>query len=98
MMPDEDEDVSREEGITVPTGVEPLDSELDAMSWEFLGSRYAGPRFTEWPIDRRLHAYLLHRGLTNVADDGTLCAALLDRVMANIAAARDKGTLPSPSP
>jgi hypothetical protein len=78
----------------VPAGVESLASELDAMAWEFLGSQYAGPSFTEWPIDQRLHAYLLHRGLTSIADDGTLCAALLDRVMANIAAARHNGTLP----
>lgn len=77
--------------------VESLESELDSMAWEFLGSQYAGARFAEWPIDRRLHAYLLHRGLTHIADDGSLCAQLLDRVMANIAAARDNGTLPPQS-
>jgi hypothetical protein len=78
----------------VQVGVESLESELDTMAWEFLGSQYAGARFAEWPIDRRLDAYLLHRGLTNVAENGTLCAALLDRVMANIAAARDSGMFP----
>jgi hypothetical protein len=81
----------------MPAGVESLAFELDAMAWEFLGSQYAGRRFNEWPIERRLDAYLLHRGLTNVAEDGTLCAALLDRVMVNIAAARDQGTLPPQS-
>jgi hypothetical protein len=88
-----DEGVTRPKGATVPAGVESLDSELDAMAREFLRSQYAGPRFNEWPIDRRLHAYLLHRGLTNIADNGTVCAALLERVMVNIAAARHNGML-----
>ena len=73
--------------------VEPADAELEAMAWGFLGSTYASKRFIEWPIDRRLHAYLRHQGLSSVADDGTRCAALLDRVMANIADALDSGTL-----
>jgi hypothetical protein len=73
--------------------LEPQDAELEAMAWGFLGSPYASKRFVEWPIDRRLHAYLRHQGLSNVADDGTRCAALMDRVMANIASALDSGTL-----
>jgi hypothetical protein len=77
----------------MPPAAELRDAELDAMAWGFLGSPYASNRFVEWPIDRRLHAYLRHQGLSNVADDGTLCAALLDRVMANIGRAFDSGTL-----
>jgi hypothetical protein len=73
--------------------VEPQDAELEAMAWGFLSSPYAGTRFGEWPIDRRLDAYLRHQGLSDVADDGTRCDALLDRVMANIASALDSGTL-----
>ncbi len=73
--------------------VELQDAELNAIAWGFLGSPYASNRFVEWPIDRRLHAYLRHQGLSDVADDGTRCAALLDRVMANIASALDSGTL-----
>ncbi len=69
------------------------DAELDAIAWGFLGSIYAGRYFTEWPIDRRLHAYMRHAGLRSVADDGTVSAALLDRVMANICSAVDNGTL-----
>lgn len=69
------------------------DAKLDAMAWGFLSSTYAGGHFTEWPIDRRLHAYLRHAGLRSVADDGTVFAALLDRVMANISSALDSGTL-----
>jgi hypothetical protein len=78
----------------LPAGVKSLQSELHAMAWEFLGSQYAGPRFAQWPIDQRLHAHLLHRGLTGIADDGTLFTVLLDQVMGSIAAARDSGTLP----
>lgn len=68
-------------------------AELEAIAWGFLESSYAGQYFTEWPIDRRLYAYLRHRGLRDLADDGTVCAALLDRVMANISLAADRGTL-----
>jgi hypothetical protein len=75
------------------SAVEPEDTELEEMAWGFLGSTYASKRFVEWPIDRRLHAYLRHQGLSSVADDGTRCAALLDRVMANIGPALDSGTL-----
>jgi hypothetical protein len=73
--------------------VEPQEAELDAMAWGFLGSPYASNQFAQWPIDRRLHAYLQHHGQSSVADDGTMCAALLDRVMANITSALDSGTL-----
>lgn len=67
--------------------------DLEQIAWGFLESSYAGPHFTEWPIDQRLHAYLRHKGLRDVADDGTVCAALLDRVMANISSALNSGTL-----
>lgn len=73
--------------------IELQNAELDAIAWGFLGSPYAGNLYTQWPIDRRLHAYLVHYGLGDVADDGTVAAALLNRVMANIAAALDRGTL-----
>jgi hypothetical protein len=75
--------------------VELQKAELDAIACGFLGSPYAGNLFTQWPIDRRLHAYLVHNGLSDVADNGTISAALLDRVMANFASASDSGTLRS---
>jgi hypothetical protein len=73
--------------------VEPEDAELDAVAWEFLGSPYSSERFAGWSIDRRLRAYLRHRGLSSAADDETICAALLDRVLAYIASALDRGAL-----
>ena len=74
-------------------GVALEDDELDAMAWGFIDSTYATSQFADWPIDRRLHAYLDHWGLSSVADDGTLCAALMDRVMAKIPFALDSGKL-----
>ena len=67
--------------------------QLDEIARGFLGSRYAGDRFAVWPIERRLDAYLLHCGMGSIADDGTRCAALMDRVMANIASALSSGNL-----
>ncbi|MFZ0714599.1 hypothetical protein [Mycobacterium sp.] len=69
------------------------EAKLDAIAWGFLGSIYASRCFTEWTIDRRLDAYLRREELRSVADDGTVSAALLDRVMANICSAVDNGTL-----
>jgi hypothetical protein len=71
----------------------PVGDEVDAMAWEFLGSRYCGARYANWPIDRRLDAYLRHRGLHRIADNGSRCAELLERVMDNISPALSKGTL-----
>lgn len=68
-------------------------ADLESLAWGFLGSAYAGPHFTEWSIDRRLDAYLRNEGMRDVADDGTVCAVLLDRVMANISPALNSGTL-----
>jgi hypothetical protein len=73
--------------------VEPEDTELDAMAWEFLGSVYSSEQYAGWPIDRRLDSYLRHRGLSNVADDGMISAMLLDRVLVYIASALDRGSL-----
>ncbi|WP_236591479.1 hypothetical protein [Mycobacterium heckeshornense] len=70
-----------------------MGAELEAMAWEFLRSKYCAAGYAGWPIDRRLDSYLRHCGLSNVADDGTICAALLERVMANIGSALCNGTL-----
>lgn len=79
-----------------PTGhVDLRQRQLDSIAWEFLGSEFTGQIYAGWPIDRRLGAYLLHRGLTEVANDGGACDALLDRVMANVGRALRTGVLGS---
>ena len=73
--------------------VELTRQELDAIAWRFLGSEFAGPMHADWPIDRRLDAYLQHHGPTDMLNDGSVCKALLERVMANIGPALRSGVL-----
>lgn len=70
-----------------------LDRELESISWDFLQSQFTGPVYAGWPIDRRLEVYLLRRGLTAVANSGTMSMALLEKVMANIGPALRRGVL-----
>ena len=53
--------------------VELTRQELDAIAWRFLGSEFAGPMHADWPIDRRLDAYLQHHGPTDMLNDGSVC-------------------------
>lgn len=77
-----------------PTGqADLMQRELHAIAWEFLGSEFAGEGYRGWPIDRRLQAYLVRRGLTAVADDGIICDALLEHVMTNLGPALRNGML-----
>jgi hypothetical protein len=71
--------------------------QLDAIAWEFLASEFAGQIYADWPIDRRLNAYLLHHGPAALLTDGSTYDDLLNRVMSNIGAAVRSGVLPSPS-
>ena len=66
---------------------------LDECAWAFLGSEFAGNRYLDWPIERRLEAYLRHSGQTRLADTGEKFNQLLDRVMLNFARARREGRL-----
>jgi len=78
----------------MPTGLGDLTRhELDRIAWKFLRSKFTGRIYADWPIDRRVDAYLLHHGLMNVMNDGTVYGALLDSVMANIGPALRKGVL-----
>ncbi|MGO9154217.1 hypothetical protein [Mycobacterium sp.] len=72
-------------------------SQLDATAWEFLASEFAGQIYVDWPIDRRLNAYLLHHGPAALLTDGSAYDDLLNRVMSNIGPAVRSGVLPSPS-
>lgn len=67
--------------------------ECDELSWKFLSSEFAGDAYINWPIDRRLDAYLRHHGLLDLLNDGTAYGSLLDCVMANIGPAHRRGIL-----
>ena len=69
-------------------------TELDAIAWQFLRSEFTGATHSGWPIDRRLDAYLLHHGPTELLVDGSAYNDLLDRIMANIGPALRNGVLP----
>lgn len=81
-----------------PTGhTELTRDELDLIAWRFLRSEFTEQIYADWPIDRRIDAFLLHYGPTELINDGSAYNALLERVMANIGRAVRNGVLPSPN-
>ena len=68
--------------------------QLDSIAWKFLRSEFTGQIYADWPIDRRIDAYLLHHGLTELLNDGSAYDALLECVMANVGPALRNGVLP----
>lgn len=70
--------------------------ELDAIAWRFLHSQFTSQIYADWPIDRRIDAYLVHYGPTELINDGSAYNALVDRVMANIGTALRTGVLSPP--
>lgn len=72
-------------------------AELDAIAWKFLRSEFTGQIYADWPIDRRIDAFLSHHGRTDLINDGSAYDSLLERVMANIGLALRNGVLPSPN-
>lgn len=55
-----------------------IEADVDTFARDFLDSPYAGPIYADWPLDRRLHAFLRRLG----SDDGDLCNHVLNRIMA----------------
>jgi hypothetical protein len=81
-----------------PTYREELDrEELEIIAWRFLRSEFTGPTYSDWPIDRRVDAFLVLYGPIELMNDGSAYNALLERIMANIGAALRNGTLPAPN-
>jgi hypothetical protein len=69
--------------------------ELDMIAWRFLRSEFTEPTYSDWPIDRRVDAFLLHHGPIELMNDGSAYSALLEQIMANVGPALRNGTLPS---
>lgn len=79
-----------------PTYREELDrDELETIAWRFLRSEFTGQIYSDWPIDRRVDAFLVHYGPIEVMNDGSAYAALIERIMVNVGPALRNGTLPS---
>jgi hypothetical protein len=70
--------------------------DLNAVAWRFLRSEFASQIYADWPIDRRIEAYLLHHEPTEILRDGSSYRVVLERVMANIGPALRNGVLPTP--
>ena len=67
--------------------------ELDGLAWQFLCSPFTRGDYWDWPLERRVDAYLRHLGREDVLNDGAAYDALVEAVMANIARARRDGVL-----
>jgi uncharacterized protein YqjF (DUF2071 family) len=84
--------------VMAPTKARELTKQdLDTIAWGFLRSEFTDQIYSDWPIDRRIDAYLEHRGLTDFAYDGSAYDELLDCVMTNIGPALRRGILEPPS-
>ena len=49
--------------------------ELQRIAWQSLGSEFAAENYRDWPIDRRLDAYLQHHRLARVCGRSQKSAA-----------------------
>jgi hypothetical protein len=82
-------------------GGDPLlvtDSDIHALTWEFLNSGYGGDEYAHWPLERRLHGFLRRRGLSRHADNGDICNIIIDRVMTYISVRGRGGSIASVAP
>lgn len=58
--------------------------QIEAIAMGFLSSEFTQQTYAIWPIDRRIDAYLLRRGLQAIINDGSTFDRLMERVMANM--------------
>lgn len=80
--------------MTLTDNTDVTREQLETIAWQFLRSEFTGQIYADWPIDRRIDAFLLHHGQADLLNDGSAYDALMERVMANIGAALRAGVLP----
>ncbi len=66
---------------------------LDNVAWGFLRSKFTGPTYVNWSMEKRIDAYLQHYGPAEIIDDGDTYHALVERIMANVGPAVRSGLL-----
>jgi hypothetical protein len=57
------------------------DGDIDILAWEFVNSNDRARTYPGWSIDRRVEAFLRHRDLAALANDGDLCNILVNRIL-----------------
>jgi hypothetical protein len=67
--------------------------EIDTIAWQFLCSDFIRRDYWDWPLERRVDAFLRHRDRADILNDGGAYDCLVERVMANMARARADGLL-----
>ena len=70
--------------------------ENDGIAWKFLCSSFTRRDYWDWPLERRIDAFLRHLKRLDILNDGAAYGALIDRVMANFPRARRDGVLQPP--
>ncbi len=70
--------------------------EIDGIAWKFLCSTFTQRDYWDWPLERRIDAFLRHLKRLDILNDGAAYDALINRVMANFPRARRDGVLDPP--
>ena len=70
--------------------------EIDGIAWQFLCSPFTRRDYWDWPLERRIDAYLRELKRPDILNNGAIYGTLIERVMANIRRARRDGVLDPP--
>ena len=70
--------------------------EIDGIAWQFLCSPFTRRDYWDWPLERRIDAYLRQLKRPDILNNGAIYGTLIERVMANIRRARRDGVLDPP--
>ena len=70
--------------------------EIDGIAWKFLCSPFTRRDYWDWPLERRIDAFLRQLKRPDIINDGAAYSTLIDRVMANFPRARRDGVLDPP--